>query len=149
MGESYLKYVPCLRIEDLPKPGFATACYAAGLSICIAVDHKGDVYALGDKCPPLGQPLSVGRVNNDGTIQGRFPGTKFSLKTGGVVDWGPSGVGKVIGGFSETKVPVYKVKKGDKTIDVEVNVDLQANFEAEYWARVLGAQGEANGGGYY
>merc|ERR1712174_46518 len=70
-----VKYMPCISTDDLPAPGSA---------ICIAVDPKGSVFALGDKCPPVNQPLSFGKVNSDGTIQDPVLGTKFSLKTGNV-----------------------------------------------------------------
>merc|ERR1719329_455613 len=77
----------------------STALNAAGLAICIAVDPRGAVYALGDKCPPVNQPLSFGKVGDDGTIADPVLGTKFSLKTGEVISWCPAGLGKLIGGL--------------------------------------------------
>jgi|Transcript_8461 nitrite reductase/ring-hydroxylating ferredoxin subunit len=142
-----LKYVPCISVDDLPAPGSATSGVAGGLAICIAVDPKGSVYALGDKCPPVNQPLSFGKVNDDGTIQDPVLGTKFDLKTGEVVGkWCPSGIGKLIGGaFSPTGVPTYPVKKSGKNIDVQVDVNAKFNFEAQYWAGILDAQGKSDG----
>ena len=142
-----LKYVPCISVEDLPAPGGATSGVAGGLAICIAVDPKGSVYALGDKCPPVNQPLSFGKVNDDGTIQDPVLGTKFDLKTGEVVGkWCPSGIGKLIGGaFSPIGVPTYPVKKSGKNIDVQVDVNAKFNFEAQYWAGILDAQGKSDG----
>merc|ERR1712174_156961 len=96
---SKLAYVPCIKVSDLPAPGSATSGVAGGLAICIAVDPKGAVYALGDKCPPVNQPLSFGKVEDDGTISDPVLGTKFSLRTGEVVSWCPTGLGKLIGGF--------------------------------------------------
>ena len=144
---SKLQYVPCIETEDLPSPGSATSGVAGGLAICIAVDPSGSVYALGDKCPPINQPLSFGKVNNDGTIQDPVLGTKFSLKTGDVVGaWCPSGIGKLIGGaFSPVGVPTYPIKKGKSTIDVQVDVNAKFNFEANYWSGILDAQGKDNG----
>jgi nitrite reductase/ring-hydroxylating ferredoxin subunit len=144
---SKLQYVPCISVEDLPDPGGATSGVAGGLAICIAVDTKGTVFALGDKCPPVGQPLSFGNVNSDGTISDPVLGTKFSLKTGAVVGkWCPSGIGGLIGGvFSPSGVPVYPVKKNGKTIDVQVDVNAKLNFEANYWSGILDAQGKSNG----
>jgi nitrite reductase/ring-hydroxylating ferredoxin subunit len=144
---SKLAYVPCIETKFLPKPGGATSGIAGGLAICIAVDPSGKVYALGDKCPPISQPLSFGKVNPDGTIQDPVFGTKFSLKTGEVVgQWCPSGIGKLIGGaFEPTGVPTYPVKTGKGTIDVQVDVNAKANFEAGYWSGVLDAQGKADG----
>ena len=144
---SNLQYVPCINIKDLPKPGFATSGVAGGLAICIAVDPKGAVFALGDKCPPINQPLSFGKVNDDGTIQDPVLGTKFSLKTGEVVGkWCPSGIGKLIGGaFSPIGVPTFPVRKSKNFIEVQVDVNAKANFEANYWSGILDAQGKANG----
>jgi len=145
-GKPNLKYVPCIKSENLPAPGSATSGEAGGLAICIAVDSKGSVYALGDKCPPVNQPLSFGKVNDDGTIQDPVLGTKFDLKTGAVVDWCPAGIGKVLGGlFDPVGVPTYPVKAKGKVIEVQVDVNYKANFEANYWSGVLDAQGKANG----
>lgn len=144
---SKLKYVPCIPVSELPSPGTATSGVAGGLAICIAVDPKGSVFALGDKCPPVNQPLSFGKVNADGTIQDPVLGTKFSLKTGDVVGaWCPSGIGKLIGGaFSPIGVPTYPVKKSGKNIEVQVDVNAKLNFEANYWTGILDAQGKSDG----
>jgi nitrite reductase/ring-hydroxylating ferredoxin subunit len=141
-----LMYVPCISTDDLPSPGSATSGVAGGLAICIAVDQKGAVYALGDKCPPVNQPLSFGKVGTDGTISDPVLGTKFSLKTGEVVSWCPSGLGKLVGGlFDPVGVPTYPVKAKGKVVEVQVDVNYKANFEANYWSGVLDAQGKANG----
>jgi nitrite reductase/ring-hydroxylating ferredoxin subunit len=141
-----LQYVPCISTDDLPKPGSATSGIAGGLAICIAVDPKGAVYALGDKCPPVGQPLSFGKVDKDGTISDPVLGTKFDLKTGEVRQWCPSGIGKLLGGlFDPVGVPVYPVKAKGKTVEVQVDVNYKSNFESEYWSGILDAQGKANG----
>jgi nitrite reductase/ring-hydroxylating ferredoxin subunit len=141
-----LAYVPCIATEDLPAPGQATSGVAGGLAICIAVDSNGSVFALGDKCPPVNQPLSFGKVVGN-CIQDPVLGTKFNLKTGEVEGpWCPSGVGKLLGGlFEPSGVPVYPVKTGKGTVDVQVDVNAKANFESQYWSGVLDAQGKANG----
>uniref|UniRef100_A0A7S2E968 Rieske domain-containing protein n=1 Tax=Trieres chinensis TaxID=1514140 RepID=A0A7S2E968_TRICV len=143
---SKLQYVPCVAVDKLPKPGLATSGVAGGLAICIAVDPSGSVFALGDKCPPVNQPLSFGRVS-EGTIEDPVLGTKFSLKTGEVVGpWCPSGIGKLLGGlFEPSGVPVYPVKKAGANIEVQVDVNAKANFESQYWSGVLDAQGKADG----
>merc|ERR1712166_156984 len=144
--KSKLQYVPCISVDDLPAPGGATSGVAGGLAICIAVDPKGAVYALGDKCPPINQPLSFGKVI-DGCIQDPVLGTAFSLKTGDVVGkWCPAGLGKLLGGvFSPSGVPTYPVKKSGKNIEVQVDVNAKLNFEAEYWTGILDAQGKSDG----
>ena len=143
---SKVKYVPCIKVEDLPDPGFATSGVAGGLAICIAVSPKGTIYGLGDKCPPVNQPLSFGRVTEE-TIDDPVLGTQFSLKTGQVVGaWCPAGIGKLLGGlFEPSGVPTYSVKKSGATIDVQVDVNYKANFEANYWSGVLDAQGKSDG----
>ena len=141
-----LQYVDCIATKDLPAPGTATSGVAGGLAICIAVDPKGSIYALGDKCPPVNQPLSFGSVDSDGTICDPVLGTKFSLKTGDVVDWCPTGIGKLLGGlFEPSGVPVFPVKKAGSSIQVQVDVNAKFAFEAGYWSGVLDAQGKANG----
>lgn len=141
-----IRYVPCIKVSDLPKPGKATSGVAGGLAICIAVDSKGAVYALGDKCPPVNQPLSFGKVEGN-TIQDPVLGTKFSLKTGEVVGpWCPSGIGKLIGGaFSPEGVPTFPVKVSGSNVEVQVDVNAKLNFEAGYWSGILDAQGKADG----
>jgi len=142
-----LQYVDCIDVKDLPAPGKATSGVAGGLAICIAVDPSGSIYALGDKCPPVNQPLSFGSVGKDGTISDPVLGTKFSLKTGDVVGkWCPSGIGALLGGlFEPSGVPVYPVKKTGNAIQVQVDVNAKFAFEAGYWSGILDAQGKANG----
>ncbi len=140
-----LQYVPCIPVKDLPKPGSATSGVAGGLAICIAVDTDGSVFALGDKCPPVNQPLSFGKVTK-GCIADPVLGTKFNLKTGDVVEWCPSGIGRILGGaFDPIGVPTYPVKKQGANIMVQVDVNAKAAFEANYWTGVLDAQGKSDG----
>jgi len=145
--KSVEKFVPCISTDDLPAPGSATSGIAGGLAICIAVDPRGSVYAMGDKCPPVNQPLSFGVVNDDATIEDPVLGTKFSCKTGDVVGkWCPSGIGRLIGGaFTPTGVPIYPVRQKGKSIEVKVDVNAKFNFEANYWVGALDAQGKADG----
>jgi nitrite reductase/ring-hydroxylating ferredoxin subunit len=89
--------------------------------------------------------LSFGKVSG-GTISDPVLGTKFDLKTGAVVEWCPSGLGKLLGGaFSPVGVPVYPVKKSGKNVEVQVDVNYKFNFEANYWSGILDAQGKDNG----
>jgi len=143
---SKLAYVPCISLKKLPKPGKATSGVAGGLAICIAVDEGGSVYALGDKCPPVGQPLSFGKVSQ-GTIEDPVLGTKFNLKTGAVSGaWCPAGIGKLLGGlFDPAGVPTFSVKKQGANLMVQVDVNAKAAFEQNYWSGMLDAQGKANG----
>jgi len=141
-----LQFVKALDAKDIPKPGSATSAVAGGLAICIAVDDKGAIYALGDKCPPVGQPLSFGKVKG-GVIEDPVLGTQFDLKTGEVVGkWCPSGIGALLGGlFTPEGVPTYPVKKSTSGVEVQVDVNYKFAFEANYWSGVLDAQGKADG----
>jgi len=142
-----LTYVPCVSTDDLPGPGKATSGVAGGLAICIAVDDDGKLYALGDKCPPINQPLSFGKVSA-GAIQDPVLGTKFNLKTGQVAEgeWCTSPIGKILGGlFEASGVPVYPVKTKGKVVEVQVDVNYKAAFESQYWSGILDAQGKSNG----
>jgi len=142
-----LKYVPCITSDEIPAAGKATSGVAGGLAICIAVDESGKLFALGDKCPPINQPLSFGKVVG-GAIQDPVLGTKFDLKSGNVVDgsWCSSPIGKIVGGlFEPAGVPVYPVKAKGNIVEVQVDVNYKANFESQYWSGILDAQGKSNG----
>lgn len=140
-----MMFVPCITADEIPKPGKATSGVAGGLSICIAADEKGGLFALGDKCPPVFQPLSVGTVKG-GVIADPILGTKFNLKTGAVEEWCTSPLGKIVGGlFTPVGVPVYALKKGKSGVEVKVDVNYKLAYEQKYWSGVLDAQGKANG----
>merc|ERR1719384_719296 len=142
-----LQYVPCISIDDLPEKGKATSGVAGGLAICIAVDEKGSVFALGDKCPPINQPLSFGKVAG-GCIQDPVLGTKFNLKSGEVAEgeWCTSPIGKIVGGlFEPAGVPTYSCKTKGQVVEVQVDVNYKAAFESQYWSGILDAQGKSNG----
>lgn len=52
----------------------------------------------------------------------------------------------LIGGlFDPQGVPTYPVKVQGKALQVQVDVNYKANFEASYWSGILDAQGKANG----
>lgn len=141
-----LQYVPCISADDIPEVGRATSGVAGGLAICIANDG-GKLWALGDKCPPINQPLSFGKVE-DGCICDPVLGTKFNLKTGQVADgdWCCSPIGKIVGGLFESGgVPTYSCKANKNVVEVQVDVNYKANYESDYWAGLLDAQGKSNG----
>lgn len=167
-----LKYENAIKIEDLPPPGKATGAIVGGLDICLAVDEKGLVYALGNKAPPTGMPLRDGSVKGGVIKEAQF-GTSFDLESGEVSGkWCPGGLGFLIGKLFEpvsarascchippridsfcccgdqTGVPVYKVKKAGGYIQVEVDVNYKLAYESSYWKGILDAQGKTDGGYY-
>merc|ERR1712085_59176 len=54
-------------------------------------------------------------------------------------------LGLVGGIFDPVGVPTYPVKAKGKVVEVQVDVNYKANFEADYWTGVLDAQGKASG----
>jgi len=142
-----LQYVPCIATKDIAAPGRATSGVAGGLAICIATDEGGKLWALGDKCPPINQPLSFGSVS-DGCIADPVLGTRFNLKTGTVAedDWCTSPIGRIVGGlFEPAGVPTYACKTKGSVVEVQVDVNYKAAFESQYWSGILDAQGKSNG----
>ncbi|GMI32186.1 hypothetical protein TeGR_g11616, partial [Tetraparma gracilis] len=70
----------------------------------------------------------------------------FSLKSGEVQEWCPSGIGKLLGGlFDATGVPSYPCKKQGNNFMVQVDVNAKFAFEQDYWSGALDAQGKADG----
>lgn len=92
--------------------------------ICIVTDKFRDVYALGDRCPPKGNRLSLGKYNPElGTIQDHILGTEFSLATGKVVGpWCPRDRYGWFRTYSRDRrrVPVYPVRKGGEFLEVGI-----------------------------
>ena len=118
------RFVPCIKIEELPSPGSATSRSVEGVAICIVVDKVGSIFALADKCPPAGKRLSLGKICNDGTIQDPALGTKFSLRTGDVVGpWCPEGIGKLIGPvFTPVGVATFPIRQKGRSLVVQIDV---------------------------
>ena len=116
------KYLPCIKIEELPQPGSATSRIVEGVAICIVVDEKGSIFALADKCPPAGKRLSLGTIGDDGTIQDPSLGTKFSLRTGKVVGaWCPDGMGRLIGPvFAPAGVETFPIRQKGRSLVVQI-----------------------------
>lgn len=144
-----LKFVDAIPVSALPKPGTATSAVCGGLDVCVAVGTDGLIYALGNKAPPTGSPLSDGKVGSK-TIKDAQFGTEFDLETGEVVGkWCPGGIGFLVGKlYPASPVPTYKVKKTGKSIQVEVDVNYKLDYESNYWRGVLDAQGKTDGGYY-
>lgn len=118
-----LVFVPCIALKNLPSPGTAVSTTVAGCSICIVVDPQGFVHALGNKCPPMQQPVLAASVNiTNATIQDPVFGTKFSLTTGQVVgDWCPRFPPLLSAMVSEpTPIPTFSLRQRNGRIEVEL-----------------------------
>jgi phenylpropionate dioxygenase-like ring-hydroxylating dioxygenase large terminal subunit len=69
--------------------------------------ERGTVYALGDRCPHRGVPLSLGRQEFCGTFSCRYHGWTFDLKSGSLVAALTDGPESAIVG--KARVPTYPV----------------------------------------
>ena len=138
--------------KDLPA-GEIAAGFRKGQEIAIC-NAGGKLYAISNKLPPTGQPAtlaSLEKLKGENVIVEPLSGTCYSLKTGKAVGpWCPSLVGRLILGrlVAPTDVPVYPVRKSGNSIEVLIDVNLKAKFEAQYWRGVLDAQGKVDGGYY-
>jgi len=155
--------VEMLNVKDIPNkmiwtdfvqakacpPGEIVSGFRYGQEIAI-VNDKGSLYACSNKLPPTGQPATFAEIEGKGVIVEPVSGTRFNLKTGKPVGkWCPSLVGTIIKLLvSETDVPVFPVRKSGNAIQVLINVNAKAQFEASYWRGILDSQGKVDGGYY-
>jgi len=96
------------------------------------------------------QPATFGELQGKGILKEPITGTLFNMKTGQPVgEWCPSLVGKLFRILVGPQgVPTYPVRKSGNNIEVQINVNAKAQFEANYWRGVLDAQGKVDGGYY-
>jgi nitrite reductase/ring-hydroxylating ferredoxin subunit len=85
---------PVARAEDIPAGGMKP--YKVNGKSIVVAHAGGTFYAVENRCPHLGLPLSAGKV--EGTnITCPFHGSKFDLITGENMDW--------VMGIGSTKLP--------------------------------------------
>jgi nitrite reductase/ring-hydroxylating ferredoxin subunit len=130
-------------------PGQIASGFRYGQEIAIANDG-GNLFALSNKLPPTGQPATFGELQGKGIMKEPITGTNFNMKTGKPVgEWCPTLVGKLFRILVGPQgVPTYPVRKRGNNIEVEINVNLKAQFESNYWRGVLDSQGKVDGGYY-
>ena len=90
----------------------------------LLIRHKGELFAVNNKCPHMGYPLKGGRIDNDCALHCPFHRSAFDLETGDVQDWvtWPPGIGVMLGKLSKEKaLDVYSVKEEDGAILVALN----------------------------
>ncbi len=100
------------------KEGEREVVEVEGKSILL-IRHRGEVYAIGARCPHMGAPLKNGRIADDGSIVCPLHRSAFDLRTGDVKEWTPwpPAVGKVLGAVRrEHALPVYPVRVEDGRI---------------------------------
>ena len=89
----------------------------------LMVNYKGELYAVGTRCPHMKLSMKRGKVTDDGAIVCPFHRSAFDLKTGAVKDWTPFPpvVGKLMGQMSEQKpLPTYATKVEDGSVWVDL-----------------------------
>ncbi len=90
---------PVGQAEEIPVGGFKVF-NADGKSILVA-RAGGSYYAVENRCPHLGLPLSAGKVEGE-QIVCAFHGSRFDLRTGENMDW--------VLGFGNKKLPDWSRK---------------------------------------
>jgi nitrite reductase/ring-hydroxylating ferredoxin subunit len=85
----------------------------------------GTVYAVENKCPHLGMPLTKGKVCNN-AVTCRWHGATFDLKTGANVKWVDSFVGVPLPAWTHQVLSVGKQAQGLKTFTVTEQDDKVA-----------------------
>lgn len=145
-------WVDFAKASDCP-PGAIASGFRYGQELAIA-NVGGSLYALSNKLPPTGQPATLGtieKLSGQPVIVEPVSGTCFSLKSGKVTGpWCPSTVGRLLLQFivQPSDVPVYPVRKSGDKIQCQINVNLKAQFESNYWRGILDSQGKVDGGYY-
>jgi len=141
-------WVSFVNSKDCP-PGQVASGFRYGQEIAVAND-KGTLYALANKLPPTGQPATFGEIQGKGILKEPITGTLFNMKSGKPVgEWCPTLVGKLFRLLvGPSDVPTYPVRKSGNNIEVQINVNAKAQFEANYWRGILDSQGKVDGGYY-
>jgi nitrite reductase/ring-hydroxylating ferredoxin subunit len=81
-----------------------------------------NIYAVENKCPHLGMPLTKGKVCNN-TIKCRWHGATFDLKTGENVNWVDSFVGVPLPEWSHKPLSLGKSAQDLESFDVTIEGD--------------------------
>ena len=123
-----------------------------GMDLLVSTD-AGKIYAVDDKCPPIGTPLDYGLILEGAIIVDPLNKTKFNLATGEHVGpwcpsppfFGPLILGKLSPPERLGTFPI-RAKGGD--IQVFLDRQTKEKYEAKYWSGLLDAQGKATGDYY-
>jgi nitrite reductase/ring-hydroxylating ferredoxin subunit len=112
-----MDWIKVLAQDELPE-GARQVVKVAGRDVLL-VNHKGQIYAVDNRCPHMGAPLVQGKVTEDGALVCRRHHSAFDLRTGNVKDWAPwpPAVGRVLGAISREKaLPVFPTKVEEGSI---------------------------------
>ncbi len=118
-----MKWIRALSREDLP-PATRRVSQVGDRAILL-INHQGEIYAVGNRCPHMGATLENGEVTATGEIVCPRHRSVFHLETGEVEDWvpWPPVVGRVLGaGSQQASLPTYPTKIEDEGIWVGIEV---------------------------
>lgn len=143
-------WVPLIATSEI-SPGELKGVSAASQSILVSCDYDGQVYASTNICPHLGTPLVDGSIG-DGVITCAQHKSSWDLSSGELAgDWCPYPpvIGPLLGKLQGArKLEVFPVRENNGQIEALINIDARADFEQDYWAGLLDAQGKATGSYY-
>ncbi len=111
-------------LEELRQRGFVTV--SSGRHGVVVFWHEGTPYAVDNRCPHMGFPLSRGTIR-DGVLTCHWHHARFDLQSGGTFD-----------PFADD-VPAYRVEVRDGEIWVDTSVDAR-NLESRWRARLQDGQ---------
>ncbi len=111
-------------VEELRQRGFVTV--SSGHHGIVVFWHEGAPYAVDNRCPHMGFPLSRGTIR-DGVLTCHWHHARFDLQSGGTFD-----------PFADD-VPAYGVEVRDGEIWVETTADAR-NLKSRWLARLQDGQ---------
>lgn len=117
-----MNWIRVLTREDLP-PGTRRVSHVADREILL-INHQGEIYAVGNRCPHMQASLESGQVTATGEIVCPRHHSVFDLESGNVEDWvpWPPLVGRALGAISQQRsLPAYptKVEGGGIWVGIE------------------------------
>jgi 3-phenylpropionate/trans-cinnamate dioxygenase ferredoxin subunit len=74
-------FVAVANVADIPDGEVMAVDAPDGEPVCL-VNVGGVIYALHDRCPHQGFPISAGALMDDGTIECPLHGARFDVRTG-------------------------------------------------------------------
>jgi len=116
-----MNWIRVLSREDLP-PGTRRVSEVKDREILL-INHRGEIYAVGNRCPHMQARLENGELTASGEIVCPRHHSVFDLETGSVEDWvpWPPVVGRALGAISQqNSLPVYPTKIEDGGIWVGI-----------------------------
>jgi hypothetical protein len=130
----------------------------AGCDICFGKTSSGKLFAIGDKAPPTGVSFSIGgELDGETMVEAQY-GNKFNVFSGNPEgEWCPNPpiLGKAIAAFMGDEaqaIATFEIREagffGGGELEIQIDTNAKAAYEADYWKGILDAQGK-NDGTYY